>query len=105
VQKPHPLFVRVENNLIHNVSVSLRGVLCGFYVDLKMLDGSMLHRYIEDVFSKGMEMRIPDYGMHIMGAFLSCQRKTGDLIVKISVIWPMGLSYSDRQKLKEILPP
>lgn len=88
--KPHPLYVRDGNDLVHTANITLANALTGCEVKLKTLDGRILTIPVTDVVSPGYEKLVKGEG------FPSKEGK-GDLRIKFQTSFPTSLS--DKQKI------
>jgi len=95
--KPHPLYVREGNNLVHTADISLANALTGCEVRLKTLDGRELNIPINDVVSPGYERRVEGEGMPITKE----PGTKGDLIIRFNVAFPTSLSDEKKRLIRQ----
>jgi len=100
LEKPHPRFTRVKNDLVHTVTLSLLKALTGTVVEVPTLDGRVLAVPVTDVVSPGYVKIVPGEGMPVSGK----EGKKGNLQIKFDVVYPAALSISQKEKLALILP-
>lgn len=99
MQKPHPLFSRVDNDLVHTITLDLKEALTGWSRTLVTIDGKHLPIEKTGPTQPGSEDRYPGHGMPMSKK----PGMRGDLVVKYAVKFPATLTTSQKQKLKEIL--
>ena len=97
--KPHPLYKREGNDLVHHASISLKEALCGGTYRLKHLDGTTLQIPLDSVISPGSRKVIYGKGMPIA----KNPSQKGNLIVTFNVQFPSALSSSQKNQLQNIL--
>jgi DnaJ family protein B protein 4 len=98
-QKPHPLFTRDDNDLVHTINLSLKEALTGWSRTVATIDGRQLNIEKAGPTQPNSMDRYPDLGMPI-----SKKPDTrGDFIIKYNVQFPTTLTAEQKEKLKEIL--
>ncbi|KAI0471599.1 DnaJ-domain-containing protein [Xylariaceae sp. FL0804] len=98
-EKPHPLFVRDGDNLIHTVDLELKEALTGWKRTVTTIDGRQINIEKAGPTAPGMSDSYPGQGMPI-------SKKPGErgaFIVKYNVKFPTSLTASQKKQLKEIL--
>jgi DnaJ family protein B protein 4 len=98
-EKPHYVFERQGNNLIHKANIALKSALIGGEVLVKHLDGRQIKVPFSGPVSNGSQQIVPGEGMPISK---SGGRSKGDLIVKFNVVFPTTLSADAKAKLRDI---
>lgn len=97
-EREHASFSRdEENNLIHNVSITLREALTGCNIEMMLPCGESLSLCTSDVITHGICKRIHGKGMPRGG------KNRGDLLVKFSVIFPLDLTEEQKGEIRSIL--
>jgi len=99
VEKPHAVFKRDGDDLIHCASIPLVRALTGCTLPLATLDGREVIVGVNDVISPGFEKVLSGEGMP---SFEEPDKK-GDLIVKYSIEFPRSLDEKQRHLLKASL--
>ncbi|KAG5458511.1 MAG: hypothetical protein BJ554DRAFT_1245 [Olpidium bornovanus] len=100
-EKPHPVFKREGNNLLHTVDITLGEALTGFTRTLKTLDGRELRiSNSASVVQPGQESKMPGEGMPIS----KHPGTKGDLIIKYNVRFPASLSPAQKEKIRGVIP-
>jgi DnaJ family protein B protein 4 len=98
-EKPHPLFTRDDNDLVHTINLSLKEALTGWSRTVATIDGRQLNIEKAGPTQPNSMDRYPDLGMPI-----SKKPDTrGDFIIKYNVQFPTTLTAEQKEKLKEIL--
>lgn len=98
-EKPHDVYRREGNDLVHETSINLRSALTGFKLTLPQLDGREISLPIRDVVQPNSERRIKGEGM----PHPKNPSTKGDMRVRFNVEFPRTLSENTKQKLKELL--
>jgi DnaJ family protein B protein 4 len=99
-EKPHPIFKREGNDLIHTLDVPLRSALTGYTVNIKGLSGQSIRVPINEIIT-------PNYTKVVHGEGMPHQKdpsKKGNLILKFNVVFPRDLNASQKAKLMDALP-
>lgn len=97
-ERKHTSFSRdEENNLIHNVNITLREALTGCNIVMKLPCGESLNLCTRDIVTHGICKRIQGKGMPRSG------KNRGDLLVNFSVIFPVKLTEEQKDKIRSIL--
>jgi len=95
--KPHNLFVREGNDLVHTADISLAHALTGCEVKLKTLDGRILNVPINDVVCPGYERRVQGEGMPITKK----SGGKGDLIIRFNTAFPTSLPDEKKHLVRQ----
>ncbi|KAK2058557.1 DnaJ-domain-containing protein [Colletotrichum caudatum] len=98
-EKPHPLFVREDNDLIHTVDLELKEALTGWRRTVTTIDGKQLNLDKAGPTQPGSTDRYPGLGMPISKK----PGTRGDFIIKYNVKFPTSLTPAQKEKLREIL--
>jgi len=98
-EKPHPLFVREDNDLIHTVDLDLKEALTGWRRTVTTIDGKQLNLDKNGPTQPGSTDRYPGLGMPISKK----PGTRGDFIIKYNVKFPTTLTAAQKEKLREIL--
>eukprot|EP01091_Cochliopodium_minus_P003713 TRINITY_DN1368_c0_g1_i1.p1 TRINITY_DN1368_c0_g1~~TRINITY_DN1368_c0_g1_i1.p1 ORF type:complete len:401 (+),score=145.07 TRINITY_DN1368_c0_g1_i1:157-1203(+) len=98
-EKPHHLFKRAGDDLLHTATISLKEALCGGVYNLQHLDGSTLKIPLSNVITPGSVTTISGKGMPISR---NPQQK-GNLRVTFNVQFPNKITEDQKNKLKNIL--
>ncbi|GKT49174.1 protein psi1 [Colletotrichum spaethianum] len=98
-EKPHPLFVREDNDLIHTVELDLKEALTGWKRTVTTIDGKQLNLDKAGPTQPGSSDRYPGLGMPISKK----PGTRGDFIIKYNVKFPTSLTAAQKQKLRDIL--
>ncbi|KAI0525543.1 hypothetical protein F5B22DRAFT_346365 [Xylaria bambusicola] len=98
-EKPHPLFVRDGDDLIHTVELDLKEALTGWKRTVTTIDGKQLNLEKGGPTGTGMTDSYPGLGMPISKK----QNERGNFIIKYNVKFPTYLTPQQKQQLKEIL--
>ncbi|KAK1983472.1 hypothetical protein LZ30DRAFT_653657 [Colletotrichum cereale] len=98
-EKPHPLFVREDNDLIHTVDLDLKEALTGWKRTVTTIDGKQLNLDKNGPTQPGSTDRYPGLGMPISKK----PGTRGDFIIKYNVKFPTTLTAAQKEKLREIL--
>ena len=101
IQKTHPIFTRIGNDLEMIKNISLKESLLGCAFDIKSICGEVIHVNLKDIIlNPGFEHRISRMGM-------PCQKNPkdtkGDLIIRFHVIFPDVLNDQQKQILVDLL--
>ncbi|KAK3937672.1 protein psi1 [Diplogelasinospora grovesii] len=98
-EKPHPLFVREGDDLIHTVDLDLKEALTGWKRTVTTIDGKNLNIEKTGPTQPGSADVYPGLGMPISKK----PGQRGNFIVKYNVKFPTSLTPEQKQKLREIL--
>ncbi|KAL2197398.1 hypothetical protein P885DRAFT_35737 [Corynascus similis CBS 632.67] len=98
-EKPHPLFTRDGDDIIHTVDLDLKEALTGWKRTITTIDGKNLNIDKAGPTQPGSSDSYPGLGMPISKK----PGQRGNFIVKYNVKFPITLSPSQKQKLREIL--
>ena len=99
-EKPHAIFERQGNNLIHKANITLKEALTGGEYFLKTLDDRKIKIPFSSVVQPGSSQIVSGEGMPISK---TGGRQKGDLVLKFNVVFPDKLSEEQKQKIKSIL--
>jgi DnaJ-related protein SCJ1 len=97
--KPHPRFVRRGNDLLHDMTITLKEALVGFRKTVTHLDGHSVLVSSNQVIQHGEVMGIQGEGMP---KFEEASDR-GNLEIKFSIKMPASLSEAQKTKVREIL--
>ncbi|KAI1746287.1 hypothetical protein F4680DRAFT_463510 [Xylaria scruposa] len=98
-EKPHPLFVRDGDDIIHTIDLDLKEALTGWKRTVTTIDGKQIPLERGGPTGPGMSDSYPGLGMPISKK----QGERGNFIIKYNVKFPTSLSARQKQQLKEIL--
>ncbi|KAL2266394.1 hypothetical protein VTJ83DRAFT_5746 [Remersonia thermophila] len=98
-EKPHPLFVRDGDDIIHTVDLDLKEALTGWQRTITTIDGHSLQLDKAGPTQPGSSDTYPGLGMPISKK----PGQRGNFIVKYNVKFPITLTPTQKQKLREIL--
>lgn len=98
-EKPHFVFERQGNNLVHKANVSLKQALVGGEVLIKHLDGRQIRVPYAGPVSPSSSQVVTGEGMPISK---TGGKQKGDLIVKFNVVFPDRLTPEAKEALKKI---
>lgn len=99
-EKPHEIFKRDGDNLIHTATISLKEALTGWSRIIPTIDGKQLKVDVSGPTSPDWENRYPDQGMVVSKS----PNTRGELIVRVKIEFPKSLTNEQKTKLREILP-
>ncbi|KAI0391273.1 hypothetical protein F5Y17DRAFT_461000 [Xylariaceae sp. FL0594] len=99
-EKPHPLYVRDGDDLIHTIELDLKEALTGWKRTVTTIDGKQLNIEKSGPTGPGTSDAYPGLGMPISKTG-GTQR--GKFVVKYNVKFPTSLTPQQKQQLKEIL--
>jgi len=98
-EKPHPLYTRDGDDLVHNVDLELKEALTGWKRTVTTIDGKNLVVEKAGPTQPGSSDSYPGLGMPISKK----PGQRGSFIVKYNVKFPTTLSAVQKQQLREIL--
>ncbi|RYC59054.1 hypothetical protein CHU98_g7147 [Xylaria longipes] len=98
-EKPHPLFVRDGDDIVHTIDLDLKEALTGWKRTITTIDGKQLNIEKGGPTGPGMSDSYPGLGMPISKK----QGERGNFIIKYNVKFPTYLTARQKQQLKEIL--
>ncbi|KAI5924806.1 hypothetical protein F4810DRAFT_709379 [Camillea tinctor] len=98
-EKPHPLYTRDGDDLIHTIDLDLKEALTGWKRTVTTIDGKQLSIDKAGPTGPGMSDSYPGLGMPISKK----PGERGNFIVKYNVKFPTTLTPAQKQQLKEIL--
>ena len=99
--QPHPLFERHGDNLHTNIALPLTVAILGGEVQVPTLKGKLALKIPPDT-QNGRVFRLAGQGMPHIG-----KSTRGDLLARVSVALPTGLSEKERElfkRLRELRP-
>jgi len=100
-EKPHPRFVRKGNDLHYAAQISLLQALTGTILDIETLDSRILPIALN-------EIATPDGNKVVAGEGMPNPKnpnERGNLVIEFSITFPSTLTISQKNSLKQILPP
>ncbi|KAI1424376.1 hypothetical protein F5Y12DRAFT_715324 [Xylaria sp. FL1777] len=98
-EKPHPLFVRDGDDIVHTIDLELKEALTGWKRTVTTIDGKQINIEKAGPTGPGMSDSYPGLGMPISKK----QNERGNFVIKYNVKFPTSLTPRQRQQLKEIL--
>ncbi|KAK2823195.1 hypothetical protein Q7C36_019795 [Tachysurus vachellii] len=98
-QKPHPLFVRQNDDLIYTQNISLEKALTGFSVEVETLDGRLLNIPVNEIVCQQYRKSVTGEGMPLS----SNPTAHGDLIIQFNTQFPQSLSAEKKLLIKQAL--
>uniref|UniRef100_A0A3B4A549 J domain-containing protein n=1 Tax=Periophthalmus magnuspinnatus TaxID=409849 RepID=A0A3B4A549_9GOBI len=97
-QKPHPVFERIDNDLIYHAQVSLEMALTGFSVEVETLDGRLINIPFNEIVPLYKKV-VPKEGMPLPHD----PSQKGDLIFTFDIHFPEKLSAESKLLIKQAL--
>jgi DnaJ family protein B protein 4 len=98
-EKPHVLFERDGDDIIHKVEITLKEALTGWRRTVQTIDGKQVTVEHTGPTSPDFVERFPDLGMPKSKA----PTVRGQFIVGVKIKFPTSLTAQQKQQLKEIL--
>ncbi|KAL2179132.1 DnaJ domain-containing protein [Thermothelomyces heterothallicus CBS 202.75] len=98
-EKPHPLFTRDGDDIIHTVDLDLKEALTGWRRTVTTIDGKNINIEKAGPTQPGSSDSYPGLGMPISKK----PGQRGNFVVKYNVKFPITLSPTQKEKLREIL--
>ncbi|ETS80666.1 hypothetical protein PFICI_08195 [Pestalotiopsis fici W106-1] len=98
-EKPHPLFVREGDDLIHTIELPLKDALTGWKRTVTTIDGKQLTLDKAGPTSPGSSDSYPGQGMPISKK----PGERGNFIIKYNIKFPTSLTAQQKEELKRIL--
>ncbi|KAI1462292.1 DnaJ-domain-containing protein [Annulohypoxylon moriforme] len=98
-EKPHPLFIRDGDDLIHTIDLDLKEALTGWRRTVTTIDGKQLNVEKSGPTGPSTSDSYPSLGMPISKK----PGERGNFIIKYNVKFPTSLTAKQKQQLKEIL--
>lgn len=98
-QKPHPLFAREGDDIVHTIDLDLKEALTGWKRQVTTIEGKNLNIDKAGPTQPGSSDTYPGLGMPISKK----PGQRGNFIVRYNVKFPMTLTPTQKAKLKEIL--
>ncbi|KAI4861827.1 DnaJ-domain-containing protein [Hypoxylon rubiginosum] len=98
-EKPHPLFVRDGDDLIHTIDLDLKEALTGWKRTITTIDNKQLNVEKGGPTGPGSLDTYPSLGMPISKK----PGERGNFIIKYNIKFPTSLTPRQKQQLKEIL--
>ncbi|KAJ5182698.1 DnaJ domain protein Psi [Penicillium capsulatum] len=99
-EQEHPDFKRVGDDLVTNISLSLKEALTGWERIVRTIDGKSIRVSKPGPTQPGHEERFPGLGMVISKK----PSDRGDLVIRINVKFPSSLTGAQKDILKDVLP-
>ena len=100
VEKEHPYYKRVGNDLVLKMEVPLLNALTGHSFSFRLLGGEKMNCSMDgEIIHPGFEKIIPGQGMPLT----KDHRTRGDLRIKFQIIFPIHLSPHQRLAIKDLL--
>ena len=93
--RPHPVYTRLGADLTREVPITLAEALLGAKITVRTLKGR-IQLTIPPETQPGRTFRLTGQGMHRLKPKTG-ERPTGDLLVKVKVVLPTGLSDEARE--------
>ncbi len=93
--KEDPRFRRVDDDLIHGVTIGMAEAALGVAVEIPTIDGGLERLDLDPGTQPGATRRLPGLGMGRLG-----RRGRGDLLVEVSVAVPTELSVEEEELLR-----
>lgn len=102
-ERPHPVFKRLNNDLIMHIDLSLTEALCGFQKVIKTLDGRelLISSAPGEVTKHNGYKCVPGEGM----PYFKTPSDKGRLLIQFLVAFPETLPVEMVQEIKKLLPP
>ncbi|KAI8929608.1 DnaJ domain-containing protein [Entophlyctis helioformis] len=97
----HPRFTRQQNDLVHQVDISLIKALTGSTLDILTLDGRVLKIPLNDTITPDYVKRVSGEGMPIRGPNGTDTGTRGDLIIKFRMKFPKSVNEHQKTLLKQ----
>lgn len=98
-EKPHPLFVRDGDDLIHTIDLTLKEALTGWKRTVTTIDAKQINIEKAGPTGPGSSDTYPGQGMPISKK----PGERGNFIIKYNIQFPKTLTPQQKQQLKEIL--
>ncbi|KAK4670183.1 Molecular chaperone (DnaJ superfamily) [Podospora pseudopauciseta] len=98
-EKPHPLFAREGDDIVHTIDLDLKEALTGWKRQVTTIEGKNLNIDKAGPTQPGSSDTYPGLGMPISKK----PGQRGNFIVRYNVKFPMTLTPTQKAKLKEIL--
>lgn len=98
-EKPHPLYVREGDDLVHTVDLDLKEALTGWKRTITTIEGKNLSVEKAGPTQPGSQDTYPGLGMPISKK----PGQRGSFVLKYNVKFPTSLTAAQKQQLKEIL--
>ncbi|PKA51736.1 DnaJ protein like [Apostasia shenzhenica] len=97
-EKEHPLFKRVEDDLVLNVEVPLVNALTGWNFSFRLIGGEKMGlSFQNEIIHPGFEKVLKGHGMPLVGQ----KGVRGDLKIRFHVQFPTELSDKQRAQIQE----
>jgi DnaJ-class molecular chaperone len=93
--KPHSKYIREAQNLVMKVEVPALDMLAGGSTRITTIDGTEFDINVRSCTKPGTRIRIPEYGMRVMGS-----RLRGDMFIELNIRWPDHLTDDVLEHLK-----
>ena len=92
--KPHPFFIREDNNIRIHVPVTFAEAALGGQIEVPTLTGETVKVKVPAGTSSGRTLRLKERGVHTA-------KGTGDLLVTVDVVVPQNLNAKAEQAIKD----
>jgi DnaJ family protein B protein 4 len=99
IQKPHVLFKREDNDIVHTITLDLKEALTGWKRTVTTIDGRQLNLDKGGPTQPNSEERYPGLGMPVSKK----PGQRGDFVIRYNITFPSTLTAAQKQKLREIL--
>eukprot|EP00455_Lapot_gusevi_P041277 TRINITY_DN476_c0_g1_i3.p1 TRINITY_DN476_c0_g1~~TRINITY_DN476_c0_g1_i3.p1 ORF type:complete len:137 (-),score=74.42 TRINITY_DN476_c0_g1_i3:49-429(-) len=97
--KPHPTFRRRGDDLLHDMTISLKEALIGFKKKITHLDGHIVKVKSDQVISHGQKMILTGEGM----PHHNFPSQKGNLEITFSIRMPTSLTAEQKQAVRKLL--
>ena len=101
IEQEHPIFKRMQNNLILGLDINLSDSLTGFSFLFKHLDDTEFIISSEEIIKNEEVKVVKNKGMPLN----SSSNVFGDLIIKFNIIYPQHIDFKNHEAIKNILGP
>ncbi|OTB07856.1 hypothetical protein M426DRAFT_71592 [Hypoxylon sp. CI-4A] len=98
-EKPHPLFVREGDDLVHTIELDLKEALTGWRRTVTTIDGKQLNVEKGGPTGPGTSDTYPGLGMPVSKK----PGERGNFVIKYNVKFPTTLTAVQKQALREVL--
>ncbi|KAI9807300.1 MAG: hypothetical protein M1833_000043 [Piccolia ochrophora] len=98
-EKEHPLYKRVDDDLIHTVDIDLKEALTGWQRVVATIDNKQLPLHFSGPTPPSFKERFPGLGMPNSKK----PSERGDFVINVNIKFPTSLTPAQKTKLKEIL--
>jgi len=98
-EKPHPLYKREKDDLVHTVDISLQQALTGFVLQVTTLDGRTLNIPLTEVINPSSIHTVVGEGMPLQ----KNPSNRGNLLLRFNIKFPKSLNKEQKEQLKVLL--